>query len=105
MKGAQRLTMANAKETVKRKGWYHLPLLCLITSLLCNPIYTFTCRFRVTISVELGILKGGEQRPSTIFKKVAKVVKNCSFILRSYIQKSSMEGKKQRNGARPEAMD
>lgn len=34
IKGAQRLTMANAKETVKRKGWYHLPLLCLITSLL-----------------------------------------------------------------------
>ena len=84
MDGAKRLTMANAKETVKRKVWYYLPLLCLITSLLCKPNYTFTCRFGVTISVELGLLKGGEQRPSTIFKKVAKVVKNCSFILRRY---------------------
>ncbi|MGF7039730.1 lipopolysaccharide biosynthesis protein [Mucilaginibacter lappiensis] len=79
MDGAKRLTMANAKETVKRKGWYYIPLLCLITSLLCNPNYTFTCRFRVTISVSFGILKGREQRPSTIFKKVANVIKNIRF--------------------------
>ncbi|HEY2582005.1 MAG TPA: hypothetical protein VGI43_09365, partial [Mucilaginibacter sp.] len=77
--GAKRLTMAKAKETVKRKGWYYMPLLCLITSLLCNSQYTVTCRFRVTISVSLGILKGREQRPSSIFKKVAEVVKNFKF--------------------------
>jgi len=103
--GAKRLKMANAIENVKRNGWKYFRLMCLITSLLCIPKYTVTCRFRVTITVELGLLKGEERRPSTIFKKVAYVTKKFNFMQHRFKQKSSVKGKKQINGARLMALD
>jgi hypothetical protein len=41
---------------------------------------TVTCRFKVTVSVELAILKERRTRAETIFKKVAKVRKKGNFI-------------------------
>jgi hypothetical protein len=54
----------------------------MMSSLFHPSLHTGIGRYRVTISVEWGLLKGDERRVSTIFKKVAKVPKKRKFVER-----------------------
>jgi len=54
-----------------------------------------TCRFLVTVVVELVFSKGRGRRAETIFKKVAEVVKKVIFKKDYTAMKSSTKAKKQ----------
>jgi hypothetical protein len=72
--------MANAIECFKRSVGRFVLLLWLMISPHISVNSTVTCRFKVTVSVELAILKERRTRAETIFKKVAKVRKKGNFI-------------------------
>jgi hypothetical protein len=56
-----------------------------------------TCRFRVTVVMELAFSKGQGKRAETIFKKVAKVKKKVNFKKDCKAMKSSKTAKNTRH--------
>jgi hypothetical protein len=65
-----RLKMAKAFERLKHLKIFVIVSICFMNSLLCNHT-TVICRFRTSISVDVGLLKAGERRAVTNSKKVA----------------------------------
>jgi hypothetical protein len=71
--------MANAIECFKRMVGRTILLVWLIISPHISTNTTVTCRFKVTVSVELVFSKRGVARAETNFKKLAYVAKKGNF--------------------------
>jgi len=71
--------MANAIECFKRMVGRIILLGWLIISPHISNNTTVTCRFKVTVSVELAFSKVEDARAETNFKKVAYVVEKSIF--------------------------